>query len=92
MSKRKPLDEFNMGAFLSGKKIDTGPVPESGKSVPDKNRIDTGPVPEKLPTRPTVIRLDARDHEALEREAHRRGTSIAGIIRSLVREHLRGME
>lgn len=67
---------------LPHKETGTGPVPE-------QHRSDTGPVPEKLKTKPTVIRLDPEDHAALEREASRRGTSMAAIIRSLVREHLR---
>lgn len=84
MSKRKPLNAFSMDAFLSGKKTDTEPVPV-------EHRSDTGPVPDKIKTKPTIIRLAPQDRISLEREAVRQGTSMAAIIRGLVREHLRGL-
>jgi hypothetical protein len=85
---KRRLPEDFMGSFLSGKPS-AGPVPEvSNTGTGNKN-----PVPEryrKSKVKPTIIRLDPEDHAALEREASARGTSLAAIVRALVREHLRG--
>ena len=64
--------------ILPHKESDTGPAPDR-----------TGPAPDRPRKEALNVRLDVEDRAALEREAERTGISMAGIIRSLVREHLR---
>jgi len=61
------------------------------ETAPDQHRSNTGPV-SKRPRKILNVRLDPEDLAELELEAGRTGISMAGIIRSLVREHLRRRE
>jgi hypothetical protein len=66
------------------------PHKESGPETISE-RPQTGPITAPFRPRKTDfnLRLDPSDYQALQIESERTGISIAGIIRSLVREHLR---
>ena len=90
MSKKTVPPDF-MEHFLSGKPTSPPNVDSDSGAAPERHQSATGPVSKRLPKKPIPVRLDQEDHEALERESARTGVSIAGIIRSLVREHIRGL-
>lgn len=54
----------------------------------DSNTSDTQPTHKRSTLNRRDIRISDADWNALNREADRRGTSVAAIIRELVRSHL----